>query len=134
MQELNAKTAFDLVAAEFSTDPSKNNGGLITPLQRGHPPLSRTPALESAVFNLSKGQTYGPVNYNKQWWIFRCEDKTPGQAVPFDTVKDEAKLGAEILKGTRLHGDAIKREFANFLRGSSLQSFWPQYQQAVTGR
>lgn len=134
MQELAASTPFELAASEYSQDPSKTNGGLIAPLPRGRSPLSRSPGLEAAVFALPDGQLYGPVAFNKGWWIFRCEDKTPGQTTPFEAVQDDARLGAAIVKGTRLRGRAIQAEFQDFERGSNLQPWWPQYRQAVTGR
>lgn len=134
MQELTANTPFELVASEYSTDASKANGGLVAPLPRGRSPLSRVPALERAVFGLKGGQTYGPVGFNKGWWIFRCEDKTPGAAPAFGTVKEDARLGAALVKGTRLNGKAIQAEFQQFQRTSNLTAFWPQYERAVTGR
>jgi foldase protein PrsA len=134
MREMNAaNTPFELVAAEFSVDSSKNAGGLLAPLQRGRSPLSRAPALEAALFNLKVGQMYGPVSFNRGWWIFRCEDKTLGQAVPFASVKEEARLGAAIVKGTKLNGRAVEKDFQNFWGHSNLQAFWPQYERAVTG-
>lgn len=134
MQELAANTPFELAASEYSMDPSKANGGRIAPLQRGRSPLAQVPSLEQALFGMKVGQLYGPISFNKAWWIFRCEDKTLGQSTPFDAVKDESRLGAAIVKGTRLNGKAIQAEFQQFERGSNLQAFWPQYQQAVTGR
>jgi foldase protein PrsA len=132
--ELNNNTPFELVATEFSVDPSKDAGGLLSPLQRGRSPLSQNPALETALFNMKVGQLYGPVSFNKGWWVFRCEDKSPGQALPFDSIKNEAKLGAQIIKGTKLKGKDIAKDFQDFQRTSSLQAFWPLYQRAVTGR
>ncbi len=134
MKELAAGTPFELVASEYSVDPSKSNGGLIAPLQRGRSPLSRVPSLEQAVFGLPDGQTYGPVSFNKGWWIFRCESKTPGQATPFAAAKEDARLGAAIVKGTRLNGKAVQAEFQQFQRGSNLTAFWPQYERAISGR
>lgn len=134
LAELNANTPFELVAAEYSADPSKDAGGLITPLQRGRSPLSQNPALETALFDMKVGQLYGPVNFNKGWWVFRCEDKSPGQAIPFDAIKDEARLGAAVVKGTKLNGRAVEKEFQDFQTHSTLQAFWTQYQRAVTGR
>lgn len=134
MQELNANTPFDLVATQYSQDPSKDNGGLISPLQRGRSPISSDPRLESALFNLKVGQLDGPVLFHNEWWIFRCEDKTQGQAVPFATVKDEAVLGAKLVKGTQLNAQRVNKEFLAFFQTANLQAFWPQYRKAVTGR
>ena len=135
LSDLNASnTPFELVAAQYSIDPSKSVGGLIAPLQRGRSPLSQNPALEASLFDLKVGQTFGPVNFNKGWWIFRCEDKSLGQALPFDSIKEEAVLGAEIVKGTKINGPAVEAKFQDFERASNLQAFWVQYQHAVTGR
>ena len=134
MQELNANTPFEMAATEFSQDSSKQNGGLLQPLQRGRSPLSQTPDLENAIFNLKVRQLYGPVQFNKAWWIFRCEEKAPGQAKPYDAVKEDCRLAALVQKGTQQKGAAVQAEFQQFQRSSNLQSFWPQYQQAVTGQ
>ena len=134
VQELAANTPFELAASEYSLDSSKDNGGLLQPLQQGRSPLSRTPDLESAIFGLQVHQTYGPVLFNKAWWLFRCEEKTPGQAKPFESVKDDCRLGAMIQKGTQQKGKAVQAEFQEFQRTSNLQAFWRQYQQAVTTR
>lgn len=134
LKELSTNTEFALVATHYSIDPSKSVGGLLSPLQQGHSPLSQVPALETALFNLKVGQNYGPVSFNKAWWIFHCEEKTPGKTTPFEHIKEEARLGAEIVKGTKLNTNAVERDFSDFQRSSNLQSFWPLYQRAVTGR
>lgn len=134
LAELAANTPFELVAAQDSIDPSKDNGGQIAPLQRGRSPLSQNPALEATLFNMKVGQTSAPLPFNKAWWIFRCQDKTLGQALPFESIKDEARLGAEILKGTTLNGRVIQAEFQDFQRSSTKQAFWQQYRQAITGQ
>jgi parvulin-like peptidyl-prolyl isomerase len=133
LADLGQNTPFELVAAQYSLDPSTDNGGQISPLQRGRSPLSQNPALEATLFSMKVGQTSAPLNFNRQWWIFHCEDKALGQALPFESIKDEAKLGAEIFKGNNVNGAAIRAEFQDFQRSSTLQAFWPQYRQAVTG-
>lgn len=134
MQELNSGTPFDLAASEYSQDASKSNGGLISPLQRGRSPITPDLPLETSLFNLKVNQLYGPVLFHNEWWIFRCEDKKQGQAVPFNTVKDEAALGAKLAKGFQQNTKRVETEFAAFEQNSKLQAFWPQYQRAVTGR
>lgn len=134
LREVNGNTPFELVASTYSIDPSKSIGGLLSPLQRGRSPLSQNPTLEASLYGMKVGQIQGPVPFNKGWWIFRCEDKSLGQALPFSSIKDEAVLGAKILKGTKTNGPAVEREFQDFERSSSLQPFWIQYQHAVTGR
>ena len=133
LTELNS-TPFEIVASEYSKDSSKDAGGLLAPIQYKRSPLSQNPSLEKTLFAMEVGKLYGPVLFDKHWWIFRCEDKSLGQAMPFQDVQDEARLGAAILKGTKLNARAIEQDFQKFESTSSLQAFWPQYQRAVTGR
>lgn len=133
LRELNGSTPFQMAVTEYSVDPSRSIGGLLSPLQRGRSPLSQDPALEAKLYDMKVGQMQGPVLFNKQWWIFRCEDKSLGQTIPFSSIKDEAVLGAKIIKGTKLNGASVEREFQQFESTSSLQAFWVQYQHAVTG-
>jgi len=133
LRDLNANSPFELVASEYSIDPSKSIGGLLSPLQRGRSPLSQNAPLEASLFGMKVGQIQGPVLFNKGWWIFRCEDKSLGQALPFSSIKDEAVLGAKIVKGTKTNGPGVEKDFQDFERSSSLQAFWVQYQRAVTG-
>jgi len=132
-QELVANTPFEMVVSQYSVDPSKNNGGLIPTLLRGRSLLSRVPRLEQAIFNLKVGQQLGPIQINNGWWIFRCEEKRPSQTLPFNTVKDDCRVDAELVKGTKLNGKAVAAEFSDFEHKSNLQAFWPQYKLAIEG-
>jgi len=134
VREMSGSTPFEMAVTEYSVDPSKSIGGLLSPLQRGRSPLSQDLALEARLYDMKVGQMQGPVLFNKQWWIFRCEDKSLGQALPLSSIKDEATLGAKIAKGTKLNSAAVEAKFQEFERTSSLQAFWLQYQHAVTGR
>ena len=131
--ELAVHTPFEQVAAQYSLDAgSKNRGGLLQPLQRGRSPLSATPALESALFALKIGDSYGPVSFHNGLWLFRCEDKKLSQTKTFAEVKDDCTLGEKIAKGTRLKGAAVQAEFQDFQHKSILQAFWSQYQPVMT--
>ncbi len=134
MKELNSGTPFPLVATAYSTDVTKAQGGTIQPLIRGRNPVSKTPALERALFNLPVGGTYGPVEFGKMQWIFRCNGKTPSQKLPFTAVATEARQNALAAKGIKQNGAKIAKEFTEFQRTSQLKAFWPQYEQAVRGR
>lgn len=133
MKELNSGTPFALVATAYSTDTSKAQGGQIAPLVRGRNPVSKTPALEKALFDLAIGGTYGPAEFGKAWWIFHCTGKTPSQTLPFTAVATEARQNALAAKGVKLNGAKIAKEFMDFQHSSQLKAFWPQYEQAVTG-
>ena len=133
MQELAVHTPFPLVASQYSQDTaSKQNGGLLSPLQRGRSPLTRTPAVEQAVFNLKIGEQLGPIAFHNGWWLFLCEDKKLGKTQPFAEVKDDCILGTKIAKGTKMKGKAINTEFQDFQRKSVLQAFWKKYQPVMT--
>ncbi len=134
MKELNSGTPFPLVATAYSIDPSKAQGGAIQPLIRGRNPVSKDPALEAALFKLPIGGTYGPVEFGKAQWIFHCNSKTPSQTLPFTAVATEARQNALAAKGVKLNGATIAKEFTDFQHASQLKAFWPQYEQAVTGR
>lgn len=128
-QDLASHTPFEQVAAQYSQDAgSKDKGGLLQPLQRGRSPLTQTPALEQALFELKIGDQLGPVSFHNGWWLFRCEDKKLAQTKTFSEVKDDCILGEKIAKGTRLKGQAVQTEFQDFQHSSVLQAFWPQYQ------
>lgn len=133
-KELDAGQPFALVATAYSTDDSKAQGGTIQPLIRGRNPVSKTPALEAALFNLPVGGIYGPVDFGKAQWIFTCRGKTPAQTLPFTAVATEARQSALTAKGFKLNGDKIAKEFADFQHTSQLKAFWPQYEHSVTGR
>ena len=132
MKEINSGTPFPLVATAYSTDESKAQGGAIQPLVRGHNPVSKTPALENALFKLPVGGTYGPVEFNKMQWIFHCNTKAPSQTLPFSAVETEARQNALTAKGLKINGPRIAKEFADFQHSSKMKAFWPQYEQAVT--
>lgn len=134
MKELNSGTPFPLVATAYSIDPSKTQGGAIQALVRGRNPVTKTPGLEAALFNLSVGQTYGPAKFGNAQWIFRCTGKTPSQTLPFTAVAAEARQNALAAKGIKQNGAKIAKEFTDFQHASQLKAFWPQYEQAVTGR
>ncbi len=133
MKELNSGTPFALVATAYSTETSRAQGGQIAPLILGRNPLSKTPALEKALFDLPVGQTYGPAAFGKAQWIFHCNSKTPAQTLPFKGVATEARQNALAAKGLKLNGAKIAKEFTDFQQSSKLTAFWPQYEQAVTG-
>ena len=132
MKELNSGTPFPLVATAYSTDESKAQGGAIQPLIRGRNPVSKTPALEAALFKLPVGGTYGPVEFSKMQWIFHCNAKSPSQTLPFTAVATEARENALAAKGAKINGPKIAKEFADFQHSAKIKAFWPQYEQAVS--
>jgi len=134
LTELNAQTPFELAATTYSVDTSKANGGLLAPLALGRSPLHANPALEKTIFSMNVGSQIGPVFFARQWWIFRCQDKSPAATVPYAQVQDQCLTGAKLAKGTALNSKRIQQEFTDFQHSSNLQAFWPQYQKVVAVR
>lgn len=129
--ELTAETPFQLVAAAYSQDASKSNGGQLNPLLLGRSPLRTAPALEQAVFNLKVGQRLGPVMFNNHWWIFQCVDKTAASSLPFASVRDQCVTGAKLHKGGPDNSQKVEAEFVAFQHSATMHAFWPQYQAAI---
>ena len=131
LAELASQTPFELVANTYSTDTSRSNGGLLTPLAFGRSPLHQTPALEQSVFALKVGDQLGPVLFAGKWWIFRCQNKAPATTIPYAQVQEQCLTGAKLVKGTAQNSQRIQQEFLDFQHQSNLQAFWPQYQRVI---
>lgn len=93
--------AFDKVAAEVSSSPSKTNGGLIGPIKYDE----LAPALQKMVDGLKIGDVSEPVRTTRGYQIFRLEQRTESKVRSFDEARDdisrkvaEQKSHAEMLK------------------------------------
>jgi parvulin-like peptidyl-prolyl isomerase len=126
-----SREPFDAVARQYSEDPTKLQGGQLPPVLRGRTNLSLIPGMEKAVFDLSVGQIYGPAKFANSWWIIQCDDKEPAVAEPFNSVKDECRDGAALLKGLPVRAAQVQTDFETFQKNSKIRSMLPQYQNAV---
>lgn len=82
------KKTFEQAAKDYSSCPSKDNGGDLNYFHRGQ----MVPEFEQAAFNLEPGQmTDEPVKTQFGYHIIKTTDKKSGEKIPYDIVKDSAK-------------------------------------------
>ncbi|GAB4318269.1 MAG: hypothetical protein Kow0059_11650 [Candidatus Sumerlaeia bacterium] len=84
LRRLREGADFAAVAAEFSDDPSAQNGGDYGWIKAG----AADPLVEKAVFSLQPGQISDIVESPYGFHIFKVEEKRPEEALSFDRVKD----------------------------------------------
>jgi foldase protein PrsA len=124
---------FDTVVKLYSKDPSAQNGGILPPLRRGQTNLRQMPGLEEAVFSTKPGDVLPPRQVGQnQWWVVRCIEKQQESVVPFDKVRDEAQIGAMLVKGMTLNGKKTQADFEKFQQTANVKVFWPQYTDSIT--
>ena len=88
-REIYAKIAggeltFEDAAREYSSCPSKENGGSLGEFGRGQ----MVPEFDRAVFSMEVGTvTENPVQTQFGYHLIRLEKKSGGETMPFDTVK-----------------------------------------------
>lgn len=81
--------AFEDAAKEFSTCPSKQNGGSLGSFGRGQ----MVPEFEKAAFELELGIVSEPVKTQFGYHLIKVEDKNEGSIKSFDEVKEMIKGG-----------------------------------------
>lgn len=118
---------FSTVVKTYSQDRSKANGGLLPPILRGRTNAGRIPGLEEAVFGLKIGEETGPRKFAGAWWIIRCLDKKPEATIPFDKVKEQAKLGAMLVKGLPLNARNAEKAFSEFQSKARIEAYQEPY-------
>ena len=131
LADLSAGMPFAQAAAKYSQDPSAAHAGLLPPILRGRSNFGKVPRLEDLLFGMQVGQQRNLVQIGKTWWIIRCVGHRPEITQPFDTVKDEARLGAMLAKGIRAKGTSMQAAFADFQKTSDIKPIWPQYKPAA---
>ena len=75
--------SFAQVAKEFSTDPSKKDGGTLT-FEQGQ----EEPALDEAVFAAEEDQVEGPVETDAGFYVFEVTKVTPGESQTLEEARD----------------------------------------------
>lgn len=75
--------SFAQVAKQFSTDPSKKDGGKLT-FEQGQ----EEPALDEAVFAAEEGQVEGPIETDAGFYVFEVTKITPGESQPLEEARD----------------------------------------------
>lgn len=131
LSELVRGVPWDTVVARYSVDPSRELNGLMVPFARGESVFATDPATEAAVFGMLPGERIGPVRAARKWWLLRCNAKWRAQTRPFDDVKDEARLGALLLKGIPRNRDKMEEDRTRFVRRSTVRIFDEGYAEAA---
>lgn len=85
-----AGESFMDLAIQYSTDASKAQGGLLSPISIEDP--SYPPGLRTAIAKLAVGQISDPVALEHGFAMVRLERKIDAQSVRFDDVNEELKL------------------------------------------
>jgi len=126
---------FDKVVKTYSKDQSKNNGGVLPPIQRGRSPAtSKLPALEKAIFSMKVGALMPPRQFAGAWWIIRCLDKQAEVIIPFEKVKEECRQGALLLKGLPKNGQKVNKDYDEYHKTVRVQAFWKRYKDAIENK
>jgi peptidyl-prolyl cis-trans isomerase C len=92
--------SFEDVARKRSIDPSKKDGGALTPLVRSATPLSK------AAFDVTIGAVAGPISSSGMWLLFRVD------ARPKPLEGDWARIGPAVedsLKKRHVDQDELKQ-------------------------
>lgn len=127
MKLLDANIAFEDVARKFSQDASRQQGGLLPPVERGRSSATRIPGLEDAMFFLKPGQNAGPNKYGQAWWIIHSIDKRPAITQKFDAVKDECRDAVAVAQGLTKPNQARNDDMLAFRQKAVIKAFDPRY-------
>ena len=131
LAELVSGAGWDTVVARYSIDPSRTLDGLMVPFARGESVFATDPTTEAAVFAMQPGDRIGPVRAARKWWIIRCNSRWRAQTRPFAEVKEEARMGALLLKGIPQNRDKMEEDRMRFVRQSSVRIFDEGYAEAA---
>ncbi|MDG1899827.1 MAG: peptidylprolyl isomerase, partial [Phycisphaerales bacterium] len=85
---------FEDLAARRSIDASRDRGGLLDPISPEDPTWPQ--ALRSEIVDLQPGELSGIVFFDDRFAIARMERSLPADEVPFETVRDEIELAAQL--------------------------------------
>jgi len=125
---------FSSVAASYSEDNSKTNGGTLPPIKKGQPGLEKSPELTKIIFSLKPQQQLGPVKINNAFWIIRCIDKQSSLTIPFDRAHDAAFTGMRMYKGQQVNGKKVQEGLDAFQAAAKINVRWNTFADAITGK
>lgn len=84
----NGDMSFEDAAKEYSSCPSKANGGSLGDFERGQ----MVPEFDSAVFEMTVGEiTDYPVKTQFGYHLIKLNSKRDAEAMPYESIKDEIK-------------------------------------------
>lgn len=131
---LKAGQPFPTVAAMYSEDNSKTNGGQLPAIKRGQPGLEKSPELAKIIFNLKLHEQVGPIKIANAWWLIYCNDKQGAVTLPFDRVRDAAYKGMLMYKGQQVNGKKTQEGLEAFQAQSQIAVRWQNYADAITAK
>lgn len=126
--------AFANVAAMYSEDNSKANGGQLPAIKRGQPGLEKSPELAKVIFSMKPQQQVGPVKIANAYWLIRCIDRQNSVTVPFDRARDAAFKGMLMYKGQLINGKKTQDGLDAFQAGSQITVRWQNFADAITAK
>jgi len=85
--QAKAGKSFADLAVQHSTDPSRKQGGLLSPMSPAD--MTYPKAVRSAVAKLKVGQVSAPIGLENGFALLRLERKIDAKSIKFDDVKDE---------------------------------------------
>ncbi len=137
LRELAMGVPWNVVATRYSEDPSRRAGGRMPPFSRGGSLFATNPATEAAVFAMRPGDRLGPVQAARMWWVLRCDNVWRRRTIPWNEAKEDARIGAMLVKGIAQNRQKLEQERQEFVRRSTITVLDPAYgvaQDAVLSR
>ena len=131
LHDLASGTAFTDVAAHYSKDTSKANGGLLPPIRRGSTDAQKFPGLENALMNMKPGQQLDTFKTANMLWIIRCVEHGVEVKVGFEQVKEECRQGALLTKGAQANGQSLQTQMQAFRRAAKIDVLRPEYKDSL---
>lgn len=138
--DLQAGQPFATIAAKYSEDNSKANGGLLPAIKRGQPGLEKSPELAKIIFSLKPKEKFGPQQLGsgntRAWWIIVCNERQDAVTLPFDRVRDAAYKGTLLAKGQSVNGAKVQEGLTAFQASSQIQVLnnWATFSDAITSK
>ncbi|MCH2132970.1 MAG: peptidyl-prolyl cis-trans isomerase [Phycisphaerales bacterium] len=125
-EQLEQGAPFDRLAVDWSTDPSRDRGGLLDVFSTADP--SFPTALRQAIDELESGEHTNPVLLGDRYVVALLEERLPADAVTFDSIQGElqtrTRLSQERLlmqeEAYRLRNEPSMRLFDETLEASYL--------------
>ena len=88
LNRINAGESFSDLAKEFSTCPSKENGGDLGTFYPGQ----MVPEFDETVFNMEEGEISQPIKTQFGYHIINLIEKVPEKQVTFDEVREDIRM------------------------------------------
>lgn len=115
-EKLDNGESFEELAREYSTCPSKEQGGDLRFFTKGQ----MVPEFENVAFNMEEGNISDPVKTQFGYHVIKLTDKQPAQEANFEEVKDQLKQQLLAMKQSQVYmnkGNELKEKFEVEIKG-----------------